>query len=63
MSSLNHAIKVSIIIPTYNRKGTLKRTLESLFSQTFPKNNYEVIVVDDGSIDGTESLVKDMIVL
>jgi glycosyltransferase involved in cell wall biosynthesis len=61
MTSLNPSIKVSIIIPTYNRKVTLQRTIESLFNQTFPKNNYEVIVVDDGSTDGTESLVRDMV--
>jgi len=39
----------SIIIPTYNRKHLLKKCLSSLFTQTFPKDQYEVIVVDDGS--------------
>lgn len=47
---------VSVIIPTYNRAGQLKDCLASLFNQTYKK--FEVIIVDDGSTDGTESLVK-----
>ena len=43
--------KVSIIIPTYNRAGTIVRALESVLDQTF--TNYEVIVIDDGSTDNT----------
>lgn len=39
----------SVIIPTYNRKHLLKKCLNSLLNQTFPKDEYEVIVVDDGS--------------
>jgi glycosyltransferase involved in cell wall biosynthesis len=51
---------ISVIIPTYNRKGLLKECLESLFDQTYPRENYEIIVVDDGSSDGTEDLLKEM---
>jgi glycosyltransferase involved in cell wall biosynthesis len=51
---------VSIIIPTYNRKHMLKEAIESLFDQTYPKDEYEIIVCDDGSTDGTEFLVKEM---
>jgi glycosyltransferase involved in cell wall biosynthesis len=50
-------IKVSVIIPTFNRKVSLIRTLDSLFNQTFPKENFEIIIVDDGSTDGTEKLI------
>ena len=53
-------IKLSIIIPTYNRKDMLKECVHSLFKQTYSKNGYEVIVVDDGSIDGTDNLVQDI---
>ena len=45
---------VSIIIPTYNRKESLLRTLASLSHQNYPAERLEVIVVDDGGSDGTE---------
>jgi len=48
---------VSIVIPTYNRKEVLKRCLELLFNQTYPKDKYEIILVDDGSTDGTDKMV------
>ena len=54
-------IKVTIVIPTYNRKEMLKETLNSLFNQTYSKDKYEIIVCDDGSIDGTEEIVKELI--
>lgn len=44
---------ISIIIPTYNRSDLLKKTLSSLENQTLATDSYEVIVVDDGSQDGT----------
>jgi glycosyltransferase involved in cell wall biosynthesis len=47
-----------VIIPTYNRLGLLKKTLQCLDQQTYPSNQYEVIVVDDGSEDGTESYLR-----
>lgn len=51
-------IDVSVIIPTYNRKDSLLRTLESLARQTYPADRFEVIVVDDGSNDGTGVIAK-----
>ena len=41
----------SVIIPTYNRRELLRQALASVWAQTF--TDYEVIVVDDGSTDGT----------
>ncbi|AMM40936.1 glycosyltransferase-like protein, family 2 [Candidatus Desulfofervidus auxilii] len=47
--------KVSIIIPTYNRAQFLKEAIESVFNQTY--QNYELIVVDDGSEDNTKQII------
>lgn len=47
---------VSIIVPSYNCEAYLEECLKSLFSQQYPC--FEVIVVDDGSTDRTESIVK-----
>jgi len=54
-------MNVSIVIPTYNRKPILKKCLRSLENQILNNNvsNYEVIVVDDGSTDGTTSWIKN----
>lgn len=52
--------KLTVIIPTYNRKGILKKCLNALFNQAYPQSDYEIIVIDDGSTDGTEELVKSL---
>lgn len=44
---------ISIIIPTYNRKEVLEKCLRSLGNQDFRRADYEIIVIDDGSSDGT----------
>jgi glycosyltransferase involved in cell wall biosynthesis len=49
---------VSIVVPTYNRKKSLKDTLDSLIRQDYPKEDYEIIVCDDGSTDDTSEFVK-----
>jgi glycosyltransferase involved in cell wall biosynthesis len=51
-------VKVSIVIPTYNRRFSLARTLESIVSQDFPATEYEVIVVADGCTDSTEEYLQ-----
>ena len=48
---------VSIIIPTYNRAYVIKETLDSVIAQTY--SNWECLVIDDGSTDETEILVKE----
>ncbi|MEJ5961330.1 glycosyltransferase family 2 protein [Pedobacter immunditicola] len=48
--------KVSIIIPTFNRALSICDTLNSVISQTY--KNVEIIVIDDGSIDNTEAVLK-----
>lgn len=52
---------ISVIIPVYNHAHTLKRTLESLFNQTY--RPLEVIVVNDGSTDNFDEVVKECLML
>lgn len=48
---------ISVVIPTYNRAGTVVRAIDSVVAQTH--GNLEVIVVDDGSTDGTADLIAE----
>jgi glycosyltransferase involved in cell wall biosynthesis len=49
----------SIVIPTYNRAGFIRKTIESVLAQSF--QDFEIIVVDDGSTDNTETVVKSIL--
>lgn len=51
-------MRFSVIVPTYNSRGTIASCLEALLHQSMPPSEYEIIVVDDGSTDGTEEIVK-----
>src|SRR5689334_17297141 len=52
-------LSASVVIPTYNRRQILMRTLASLNQQSASKSRYEVVVAIDGSTDGTlESVSK-----
>jgi glycosyltransferase involved in cell wall biosynthesis len=48
----------SVVIPTYNRAHLIKKTLQSVLAQTF--TGFEILVVDDGSKDDTEAVVKSI---
>lgn len=50
--------KVGVIIPTYNRRNTIVKSVQSVLNQTY--HNIEVIIVDDGSSDGTEDEIKSI---
>tara|TARA_B100000287_G_scaffold164129_1_gene154799 strand:+ start:117 stop:944 length:828 start_codon:yes stop_codon:yes gene_type:complete len=50
-------MNISVIIPTFNRKETLKRAIQSVLMQSYTP--YEIIVIDDGSDDGTKEWLKD----
>lgn len=49
---------VSVVIPTYNRIHSLPASVESVLKQTY--ENLELIIMDDGSGDGTEAYVKSI---
>jgi len=53
-------MKISVLIPTYNRKDILRKCLEGYSRQTFPSDAFELIVVDDGSTDGTAEVVNGL---
>ena len=49
----------SVIIPSYNRKPFLKKCVDSVIAQDY--SDFEIIVIDDGSTDGTDDLVNSYV--
>ncbi len=49
--------QVSVVIPTHNRREILEKALHALFNQTYPADSYEIVIVDDGSTDGTGEMI------
>lgn len=49
--------KISIIVPVYNGKKTIKKAIESVINQTY--KNWELIIVDDGSTDGSDKIYNE----
>ena len=52
-------MKISIIMPTYNDKDSIVETFDSVINQTY--TNWELIIIDDGSTDNTEEVIKNYI--
>lgn len=52
-------MKISIIIPVFNEVASIKKLLDSIQAVDYPIDDFEVVVVDDGSNDGTGEAVKD----
>ena len=48
---------VSVVVPFYNVRDDVKRCVDSLIAQTFNASRYELVLVDDGSTDGTGALL------
>ena len=55
----NYKPKVTIIIPTYNEARLIQSKLDNIYSQDYPRDLMEVIVVDSNSSDGTVELVEE----
>lgn len=51
-------MKISIIIPVYNAQEFLEDALQSVYQQDLPETDFEVLVIDDGSRDGSAEIVK-----
>lgn len=51
-----NGLKVSVVVPVYNREAYLKESLDSILQQSFPPA--EIIVIDDGSTDGSWDIIK-----
>ena len=55
---MNEDILISVIIPVYNILDCLERCVQSVMNQTY--KNLDIILVDDGSTDGTAALCDDL---
>lgn len=49
---------VSVIVPVYNSEDMIGECIEALLDQDYPKDRYEVIIVDNDSTDGTAEVIK-----
>lgn len=58
LPALEHAPMFTVVIPTHNRVGSIARALHSVLLQTL--DDYEIIIVDDGSWDGTRELLATL---
>lgn len=52
-------MKISIIVPVYNGEDTISQCLEALFNQDYPQDDYEIVVINDGSNDNTQNIVEN----
>ncbi|MEW6247794.1 MAG: glycosyltransferase [Nitrospirota bacterium] len=50
-------MKVSVVIPLYNARDVIRETIESVLAQSW--KDYDIVVVDDGSTDGSEAIVRE----
>ncbi len=58
LSTVLSGLRLSVVIPTYNRKASLLRALNALARQTYPASQFEVVVVSDGATDGSAEAVR-----
>ena len=61
ISKTSKKMSFSVIIPSYNNEGQLINTLRNLALQNYPRDEYEITVVDDGSTDNTRKALRNFI--
>ena len=57
---MSHTIDISVVMATYNRVASLQQQMERLLHQSLPSEQYEIIIVDDGSSDGTADYLRQL---
>ena len=55
---MSKQVSISVIVPTYNRDLYIGRCIRSLLDQSLNRENYEIVVVNDGSKDNTATILK-----
>lgn len=60
MNSINSMKLLSIILPVFNVESYIERCLRSLENQNLPKENYEIICINDGSIDDSQKIIEKL---
>lgn len=53
-------VKISVVVATFNRQDTLREVLPTLINQTLPPDQYEILLCDAGSTDGTKEYVESL---
>jgi len=53
-------MEISVIVPTFNNRDVLRGTIAALQRQTFAPDDYEIVIADDGSTDGTAAMIGDV---
>lgn len=59
-ASAGSSVRVSVVVPVWNPGPNLIRCVDSLLAQTMPARDYEIVLVDDGSTDGTAQRLDDL---
>jgi hypothetical protein len=55
-------LKVTVLLPTYNRERLLKEAIESLYHQTLPPDQFVVLVIDNCSTDNTAAMIAELFI-
>lgn len=56
--SKSGSLAASVVVPVFNGEGTLEKCLDALLAQDAPSDSFEIIVIDDGSVDATPEIAR-----